>query len=215
MSPAPALLPVSQDIWDELGPSLGPQDEVGEEHLLANLIATTGAPLQVLHDLALGDARPLAIALDPDRCPLEMLPWCAGMYGVVLPELSAYLTFLAWETAARTLIRERPARRRGTLPALAAAVREVLPDVAFLRIVRRRNPADFDTDSRWELTILTLDGEPPSSDVILAAAEPHRPRGHRFHHLLATGTPWYDLTGTTWDDLTGYTWQDLTDGNFP
>ena len=209
----PVLAPVADQVYTDLQPKLAPTDDQ-HEHAFAWLVAAVTWATDLADTIVGAGGAPLAVLYDPDACPPEALPFCAGAHGVTLPQ-PLRLDDPAWVAAARALIRDRPARRRGTLAALTAAVLAVLPPRAYLRIARRTDPDHPGEDRPYDLTILTRTADGADPTTVLAAAEPHRPRGHVFHHRTADGATWLDLEGVSWADLDGTSWADLTEGNLP
>lgn len=218
---APALREIAQRVYNELLPSVQPEDETFG-YSLAALAESTTTTIDDVWELAASPA-PLQALFDPAACPSWALAYCAGVYGVVLPEPASFPTSAAWEQASRDLIADRPARRRGTRGGLLAAVRAVMAPGALVDIARRTDPDRPDEDAPYDVVILTRGAlRDPAlgtvADVVLAAAEPQRPRGHVFHHRTASGVTWRDLqlAGTTWKQLqdAGTTWADLQSGAF-
>lgn len=214
-----ALREAGQAVYDELDGRVQADDSTGS---LAVLVEASTLTIDDVWEVAT-TRFPLETLFDPDVCPTWALGYCAGVHGVLLPELASYATPAAWEAAARALIADRPARRRGTRRALIAAAQAIMEPGALVDIARRTNPDSPGVDSPYDLVILTRGAlaEPSLGtikDVVLAAAEPHRVRGHVFHHRLITGTTWRDLqlAGTTWKQLqdAGVTWADLQSGAF-
>src|SRR3954468_8875157 len=77
-------------------------------------------PMEPLEDIIRGDDQygPFERALDVNEEPLWVLPWLACLVGVVWRSPSS--------ERRPSLIRTRPHHRRGTVPAIRAAVQETL-----------------------------------------------------------------------------------------
>lgn len=100
--------------------------------------------------------------------------WTGQLLGVVIPD---GLT----DEQQRALIVERPATRRGTLPALVAAARALLTDTRYVSVRER------DT-SAYHLTVTTYAEETPDPAAVNAALQGAKPAGLVLAHVVATKT---------------------------
>jgi hypothetical protein len=178
---------------------------------LAGPFGATDAPgdmLRVLLEAVLGpavEAQPfiedprgaLTALVLPEEAPVWALRFAANVHGVTIP---AGIT----EAETRALLRDRPARRRGTARAMRAAIATTLTGTRRVRLVLRHDPATPGVDAPYDITVVTREIETPDPAATVAAAWASAPRGRFVHHEVSTGPTWDEMTGT-WDDQTG-TW---------
>lgn len=162
----------------------------------ANLAAALLAPLQRMADIVLDEAGPFASVFARTIVEDSPLGW-AAMWAGVDPA-----TATTDELRDATFLRSR--WRRGTVPAVTAAIESVLTGDRNVRLYERRDPADFDADAPYHLSIVTSTSETPGGvDSIVAALRGILPARYVLHIALVDGLSWQDLVDSerTWQDV--------------
>ncbi len=107
--------------------------------------------------------------LNVELCPGKYLPFLAQWVGVEVPKGAS-------EEEARSLIREQPARLRGTLGSIETAIRRSLTGEKAFKVVERRNAAN-EEDAYHFLIIIYSEAELPSQVVLEANVNAVKPAG--------------------------------------
>lgn len=190
--PAPARTDTALGVHADLGRALTRPDRDG---VLLGLVAGLTGRLAELEALASGqpDGAPgWTTAIDPDADDdLDRLGWLARVHaGVEIPD-----TYDA--DPARTLIRERPATRRGTPHALVSAVR------ARLTGTRRVELTEHDGGDPLVSRIRVYRSEALNEQDVIDAVAEQKPLGRRVNVEFFPGQDWDDLRDrhATWDDV--------------
>lgn len=150
---------VNDRVLEGLGPAL--RDAAGP--VLDDLVHATTVDLEVLDDLTRPTERGWAAVVDLDTTPDPA--WFGRVTGTSVP---AGLTL----EQKRAFVRDRPAWRRGSVDAIAAAILAVLPAGARVAFLER-------PDARaWHLGLLVRSEHTSSTEAaVLAAAATQKPVG--------------------------------------
>jgi hypothetical protein len=149
-----------------------------------------------------GDHPGLTIVLDPDRAPVDGLPYLAQYVG---ERLAVGLT----EAAQREWIKDAPNQQRGTVDSIAAAARRYLTGLKLVGIIERDTGAD-------RLTVITFTDQTPDRDAVLRELYTVIPADISFTYVVAAGATWGQVSAnfadwaavsaafTDWGALAGY-----------
>lgn len=197
--------PVVGEVAEELYTYLGPLT-VGDEDLDWPLLrfcdAITGALFEQIHGYAADtdDEAGWVIVLDPENAPAEVLPWLAQFVGV---DLEPSLTV----AEQRLKIALPEGFRRGSLPALRAAIERTLSGARTILIDERY------TGSAYQLRVRTMASQTPDPNATEAAILTQKPVGVVLTYAAITAGDWDDLVSNyaTWDDVVGAfdTWDEV------
>lgn len=165
--------------------------EAAEGFPLLKYLRTLAVPFDRAYQLTHQGEDPWSVALDPETCPDWALPWLATMAGVRVPGGMI-------PTRIRRLVVDQPSKRRGTLPALTAAIQATLSGTRSVDIVERDGSA-------YRLTIRTEDEETPMPLDTYNAIMRHKPAGIVLNYQVIGGRSWDDATGT-WNSAGDVTW---------
>ena len=206
--PQPDAMPTLGGFGKELYRHLLPivRHDVDYDWAAAKFVAAVSEPFEMVYMLARDDdlGRPgWAILMDPDRIPIQFLPWLAQMVGVRLRDGLG-------ESQQRERVRRTDGWERGTPGAIAAAAKQYLTGN---RTVLLRERANGDA---YQLTVITHTSETPNAAAVLAALNEQKPAGILLTHLVYSGNDWYHVVDNyaTWNAVIGayLTWTDLTNG---
>ena len=123
--------------------------------------------------------------MDPDRAPVEWLPWLGQFVGVSWPANTS-------EQTQRDLIKGTPGFKRGTPAALVDAVRAELTGTKTVYLIERQGSA-------WALGVTTLTSETPSAARVAAAIRSQKPAGIVVTQTAITGGDYATLAATHTD----------------
>jgi hypothetical protein len=178
---------VADTIWASVEPAV-PEDEGFGWPFGIYVAANTGA-IQTIDDWVRDSALGIgwSMFLDPDRCPVEGLPWLAEIAGEILPHGTS-------EGDARTLLNLQPQKERGTVQAMLDAIKATLTGTKFVDLLER-------VDTAWRTEYFVLESECADGAATLAAAMSQKPAG-----IILVGTV---LAGDAfaWDEAT-HAWDD-------
>lgn len=175
----------------------------------ANVLAAALAPLQRVADVLLDDRGAYAGVFARDLAHLGALRWGAQWAGRDARG--------ATEPQLRSVDWWRGRWRRGSVPALRAAIASVLTGNRDVRFYERSNPADFSADAPYDLTVVTTASETPGGAASIAEAlRDVLPARLVVHIAVVDGYSWQDLldSGRTWQQvLAGFTdWRRVYEG---
>jgi len=162
------------------------------------LTAALLAPLQRMANIVLDDSGPFASVFDRTITDPAPLRWGAMWAGVRDND--------ATEAQLRDGAFVRSRWRRGTVPAIRAAIQSVLTGQKNVRLYERRDPADFTVDAPYHLTVVVTTSEAPGGALSVARAiRSVLPARIILHVAVVDGYSWADLLAAA-DD-----WQDVLD----
>lgn len=196
--PAPTLTGPAERLGEFLAPWL--VDDAANGSPFAWIASVVGGMFTDVEDVVrhdnVNDAPGWARVADPVNAKAWQLPWVSQLAGQRLdPRLPA-------ETQ-RALL-HADANKRGTSPAIIAAVQTVLTGTQTVHLLER-------TSSAYQHTVITRPAETPDADLVEAilASPLVKPVGHWFTHVVTDFQLW-DEVPTAWDDIDpGVTWADL------
>lgn len=139
----------------------------------------------------MGDV-PWFIAGDPDRIPVDGLPWLAQFVGV-------RTTVGASAAVQRAEIRQTAGWRRGTVASISSAVAATLTGTKTVVIREQYITA-------YGLRVETYIDETPDPAVTEAAILTHKPAGILLSYEAVAGTNWDTVNGANWDTQAGQVW---------
>lgn len=162
MAPRPATTPFQEDLYGQLG--AWKDADFGKWDLL-HYCGAIASMFDQIEKYARddGDFPGWSILLDPDRCPVEALPFLAQFVGVRLPST---LT----EQQQRDRIKGTDGFKRGTPGAIMDAARIHLTGNKTVFMRERDGGA-------YNLTVVTYVSETPDSAAVLAALIEQKPAG--------------------------------------
>lgn len=209
--PAPTLPPLEppkedgSSLWELLYEAMGFHRETDEENAFAlrRFCEAWCEPLQRVYDLVRerdGQAG-WAIALDPENCPPEALPYLAQYVGAILtPNMDL--------VQQRAEIKEPSGWSRGRVPAIKLAARRELTGTELV-IVRERKP---EPGYLYVRTLLSEDADPVRTE---ATVRSQTPAWLALDFEALEGVTWADVT-SGWEDWAAVSaafesWADLTD----
>lgn len=190
---------LADQIYEAMGP-FAQADETGD---LRGFIEALTAPAEQVN-LVVGEEEQeygWSVALDPDLCPAELLPWLAQWEGVTLtPDMS--------EAERRQAIKDREGSARGRVATIRARIERTLTGTKRI-IIRERNP------SAYSLYIRTIASETPDETLTRAAILAQKPAGLVLNYEAATGITYIDLESDfeTYNDLAaaGFSYDELAE----
>lgn len=157
---------------------------------ILSFIGAIGSAFQQMDTLAHADPEtddpPWSILMDVDRIPDEGLAWFGQFMGVVInPNIDV--------NSQRQQIRDRSGWRRGTVPVIRAAVRQVLTGTQTVEFLER------DT-SPYHFNIATYSAETSAfaQAIIPNIVRDNKPAGLQFTYTLIAGSPG---AATTYENL--------------
>lgn len=118
--------PTTEALYDAIGPGITGQDPTG------TLLAWLDGPGSLLGEVddVVRDGDLPGWAAELTATGTHRTHWTAQLLGVVIPDGAS-------DVAARALIQDRPAFRRGTVPALVAAAKEHLAGSQYVSVIER------------------------------------------------------------------------------
>lgn len=129
-----------------------------------------------------GDHPGLTILLDPDRAPVDGLPYLAQYVG---ERLAVGLT----EAAQREWIKDAPNQQRGSILSIARAAQRYLTGDRLVAIIERDTGAD-------RLTVITFTNQTPDRDAVLRELLTVVPADITLTYVVSTGTTWSFVSST-------------------
>lgn len=163
------------------------------------LAAAILAPLQRMADVILDDDGAYASVFARTITDPTPLAWGAQWAGVRAE--------LATEDQLRDGDYVRSRWRRGTLPAITAAIQSVLTGTKNVRIYEDRYPADFSVFEAYHISVVTTTAETPggADSIIEALTGANRvlPALLNLHVAVVDGYSWQDVLDgvATWQDV--------------
>lgn len=158
----------TSNLWEVFYASLGFHQEEDTTGTLRTFVEAWCEPLQLIHDLVRerDDMPPWAVLLDPDLCPVELLPYLAQFVGVVItPEMT--------EAQIRAEITHPTGWRRGQPESIQIATRRTLKPVVdgedLFVIIRPNRPA---TGWHYVRTLASQTPDPSRTAAVLREAVP-------------------------------------------
>lgn len=148
------LSPAGQFVYDRLGPAITSQD-AENGHVLRALASTLVSPIDLV-EAAVGREGGFDPLLNPDGCPVALLPWLAQLVGVDLPAGFD-------EATGRALVKNPPSWRAGTPQAIVDAAKAHLTGSRRVDLAERTHPDRPGEDSPWHFTITIYADEAPAS----------------------------------------------------
>lgn len=149
--PRPEASPAAEELYAALEPAFTQGDEGRDWISLKICMAIVAGRLDLLHRYLIDDITNLpawAVIFDPERCPVEALPFLSQFSGAVLtPEMT--------EAARRAAIQTPEAFSRGRLASLEAVTRRRLTGTKSVIVTERY------TANAWRLRVETIEGETP------------------------------------------------------
>lgn len=156
--PKPEASAAAIELYEALEPAFTRGDEERGWISLKVCMAITSGRLDLLHGYLIDDITNLpawAVIFDPERCPVEALPYLAQFSGAVLtPEME--------EAARRAAIQTPEAFSRGRPASLEAVAKRRLTGTKTVVLTERY------TNNAWRLRVETLEGETPDPEGTLA-----------------------------------------------
>lgn len=144
-----------------------------------------------------------SILLDPDRCPVEALPYLAQYVGERLP-------LGLDEVASREWIKDAPNQRRGTLISLVYAAQQSLTGQRTVALFERSGASGDDPN---RLVVNTYTDETPSKAVVLRDLQGVVPADIVLVYVLLSGQTWASVNTmyATWAAVKAgnATWENL------
>lgn len=129
--------------------------------------------------------------LNVELCPADNLRFLAQWVGVEVPKG-------AGEEEARALIREQPARLRGTAGAIETAIRRNLSGNKAFTLIERRNAEGV--EDAYRFIVVVAPGELPSEAALVAAVNAVKPAGVFWTLIVTEGHEWVAATRTWAED---------------
>lgn len=199
MTPAPTVSNAALELYEALDPAFTDGDEDRGWPTLILCDVLTAGDVARLHDYVTDqdDGTPgWVILLDPDRAPVETLPWLAQFVGATLrPDMN--------EAQRRAAIKAPEAFGRGTRDAIIAVAQRRLTGVKRV-ILDERSDGTIGVDKPWQMRIRTLVAETPDP----AATEreiraEQKPIGIVLTYAAIDGQTWGDVKANyaTWADV--------------
>lgn len=131
--------PLAERLWEEERTTHEPdQGDTGGDAF--HVLWATWHGLQNAWQAMFGKPDVLAAVADADECPDDLLPFAAALNGVRLPAGSTVET-------QRTLVRTRPAARRGTVPARVEGIQAYLSGGKWVQLDEQVSSAYTETIS--------------------------------------------------------------------
>lgn len=156
--PKPDASAAALELYEALEPAFTQGDEDRDWISLKVCMAIVAGRLDLIHGYLIDDVLNLpawAIIFDPERCPVEALPYLAQFSGAVLtPEME--------EAARRAAIQTPEAFSRGRKASLEAVARRRLTGTKAVVITERY------TGNAWRLRVETLEAETPDPEGTVA-----------------------------------------------
>lgn len=178
---------LADQIYEAMGP-FAAADETGD---LRGFIEALTHPAEQVNIIVGEEDQEFgwSVALDPDLCPVKLLPWLAQWEGVELtPDMD--------EAARRQAIKDREGSARGRVATIRARIERTLTGTKRI-IIRERNP------SPYSLYIRTIASETPDENLTRAAILAQKPAGIVLNYAAAVGITYIDLDADyeTYTDL--------------
>lgn len=189
----------AENLYESLGP-FREDDETGD---LDALVRALTGPMETLYSIVGEQDQDVSwsAALDPDRCPVSVLPWLAQWAGV---RLTASMTV----AERRQAIKDREGTTRGRPETIRARVERTLTGTKRI-IIRERTPGPYD------LYIRTISTETPDATATERAIVEQKPAGIVLDYAAATGLTYIDVQSgfATYGDLaaTGMSYGELSE----
>jgi hypothetical protein len=191
--PRPIASEAAEELYSALDPAFTALDEDNDWTVLKLCIAIVAAEIDTIHTYVTDsdDGPGWQILLDPDRCPVEALPWLAQLAGATLsPDMD--------EAQQRAAIKSPEAFRRGTPAAIVQVAQRRLTGTRTVLFVERY------TGLPYRMKIATLESETP--DPALTEAEiirEQKPVGILLFFNSSPDWTWDELAAEqrTWDDV--------------
>ena len=155
--PKPDASAAALELYEALEPAFTQGDEARDWLSLKICMAIVAGRLDLLHRYLIDDVLNLpawAIIFDPERCPVEALPYSSQFSGAVLtPEMD--------EAARRNAIQTPEAFSRGRLASLIAVTKRRLTGTKAVVVTERY------TGKAWRLRVETIASETPDPEGTL------------------------------------------------
>lgn len=193
---APAVAPISEEIYSALGPLTVPDEANGWVLLL--FVDANAQGLVEVEDLARDqpDGTPgWASILDVDLAPTDALGWLGQFVGV---DLVAGLD----DASQRLRIQEAAGWSRGSVAAIKAAAAQYLTGTRRVQVFERDG-------SPYRFRLRTWLAETPDPAAVQAAIQSLKPAGLVFTYEVQEGLAWDEVAGT-WDSQGALTWDDYS-----
>lgn len=168
----------TQDILDALAPMLYAEATTGGA--LSDYLEGLCLPYELVEtwvsdtDTHIG----WSLILDPDRCPVEALPWLAQLVGMTLD------TALS-EANQRQQIKDVSNWRRGTPGAIKGAPAPYLTGTK--SVILRERYDGSGNDAPYDFEVITLASETTDAVKVLAAVTAQKPGGDRLTYVNSAG----------------------------
>lgn len=147
----PEASPAALELYEALEPAFTQGDEDRDWLSLKICMAIVAGRIDLLHRYLIDDILNLpawAVIFDPERCPVEALPYSSQFSGAVLtPEMD--------EAARRAAIKVPEAFSRGRPESLEAVIRRRLTGTKSVILTERY------TENAWRLRVETIEAETP------------------------------------------------------
>lgn len=181
----------TQDILDALAPMLYAESSGGP---LTDYLTGISRPFVLVEDWVSdtddGDIG-WSLLLDPDRCPVEALPWLAQIVGLTLN------TSLS-EADQRQQLHDVSNWKRGTPGAIKGAPAPFLTGTK--TVVLRERYDGTGNDAPYDFEVITLSSETTDPAMVLAALISQKPAGNRLTYVNSSGQDYQDIK----DNFTHY-----------
>lgn len=160
--PRPEASAAAEEIYEGLEPAFTTGDEDRDWIALKICMAIVAGRIDLLHSYLIDDVFDLpawAVIFDPERCPVEALPYLAQFDGAVFtPDMDA--------EAQRKAIQTPEAFSRGRKASIEAVAKRRLTGTKTVIVVERY------TGNAWRLLVETLESETPDpagtlSDIVV------------------------------------------------
>lgn len=197
----PAVVPLAEELWGELGPISQRDDEMTGWALLALCQALVG-PLQFLEDIVRDSDTHIGYEaiLDVDVCPPWALEWLGQFIGVRVTPGDP--NDPDWVDRARTEIHATTGFQRGTIDAMVAAAQLTLTGTKTVQVSER-------SGGPGQLVVLTLAAETPDPVATERALRSQKAAGLVLTYAVSGDSPFINQ-GTLTIDAVGVAIDDAT-----
>ena len=127
-----------------------------------------------------------AIIFDPDRCPLEALPYAAQYVGEILPLGIS-------EEKARQWLKDSPNYQRGTQRSIARAAQRSLTGSGTVMILERIMPDGTPDPDGDNFTVITYTSETPRPDQVWEDLQDVILDDMLCNYIVSDGATWLEL----------------------
>jgi hypothetical protein len=189
----PDVSEATEELYAALAPAFAQIDEATDWTLLRFCAVLTAGNIDQIHSYVIDtDGGPgWQIILDPDRCPVEVLPWLAQAVGArFTPDMD--------ETMQRAAVKDPEVFARGRPAAIVAVAKRRLTGTKSVILTERY------TGNAWRIQITTIDSETPFPELTEAEIRAEqKPVGIVLFFNTLAAWDWAELIleEATWADV--------------